>query len=69
MASPNTHASSLDEKADQFQQVELVEDPDAGLSEEERAKIVEPRICICGVSKLISGVFRTAIWYESWIYD
>lgn len=50
MASPNTKASSLDEKADQFQQIELVEDPDAGLSEDERAKIVESRICICGAS-------------------
>lgn len=48
MASPNANASSLDEKADQFQQIELVEDPDAGLSEDERAKIVESRICICG---------------------
>lgn len=48
MASSNTHASSLDEKVGN--QAEHIEDPDAGLSEEERAKIVGFVIYISGVS-------------------
>lgn len=48
MASPNTHASSLDEKVDKL--AEHIEDPDAGLTEEERAKIVGFGIYISGVS-------------------